>query len=203
MDRQPEYHVEMDPEPNLAISLAGTTLAGAEWDSLSGPRQLGGWLEAHGIEVPGLELRLADVRELRSAILALFAAAAEGRSLPSGAAGTLNDASAAAPRCVRLDVRDGVPRAVEVTGAPDAAAAFGRIARSAIGLLGGPDRERLRSCAAPGCGRFFLAERPRHVWCSNACGNRVRVARHHARRRGPSPAQAGTIRSTDPDSESA
>jgi predicted RNA-binding Zn ribbon-like protein len=57
------------------------------------------------------------------------------------------------------------------------------IARSAIEVVGGPDRGRVRVCRAPGCGTFFLAGRAGQVWCSAACGNRARVARHHDRRR--------------------
>ncbi|MBI2237124.1 MAG: CGNR zinc finger domain-containing protein, partial [Actinobacteria bacterium] len=49
--------------------------------------------------------------------------------------------------------------------------------------LGGSDRTRLGICAAPRCGRFFLAARPKQVWCTRACGNRARVARHYARTR--------------------
>jgi predicted RNA-binding Zn ribbon-like protein len=55
------------------------------------------------------------------------------------------------------------------------------IARSAISLVGTERRERLRRC--PACSRFFLTTRSDRLWCSVACGNRTRVARHHARHR--------------------
>jgi len=49
-----------------------------------------------------------------------------------------------------------------------ARATLASIARAAIELLGG---------------LVFVAENPRRRWCSAAvCGNRVRVARHYARR---------------------
>ncbi|HEY8558609.1 MAG TPA: CGNR zinc finger domain-containing protein [Actinomycetes bacterium] len=35
-----------------------------------------------------------------------------------------------------------------------------------------------------GCGRWFVASRPRQRWCSPTCGNRARVARFQERRRG-------------------
>jgi len=58
------------------------------------------------------------------------------------------------------------------------------IARSAIVLLGGAQRERLRRCQRPGCVLVFVAVNPRRRWRSTAtCGNRVRVARHYARNR--------------------
>jgi len=56
------------------------------------------------------------------------------------------------------------------------------IATSAITLVGGPGRDRLRRCGAPGCGRWFVASRPRQRWCSPTCGNRARVARFQERR---------------------
>ena len=63
-------------------------------------------------------------------------------------------------------------------------AVLAAVARSTIELLAGEDGERLRRCSAPGCPRFFVARDARRVWCdSRTCGNRVRVARHAARRR--------------------
>jgi hypothetical protein len=61
------------------------------------------------------------------------------------------------------------------------------IATSAIGLAGGPERDRLRRCQAPGCGRWFLASRPRQTWCSPSCDNRARLARFQQRRRAAQP----------------
>jgi predicted RNA-binding Zn ribbon-like protein len=52
-----------------------------------------------------------------------------------------------------------------------------------MALLAGPDASRIRACQAPGCVLFFLAERRRRDWCSPACGNRARVARHYRRQR--------------------
>ena len=57
------------------------------------------------------------------------------------------------------------------------------VAGSAITLLGGPGRDRHRRCEAPGCGRWFVASRPRQRWCSPGCGNRARVARFQQRHR--------------------
>jgi hypothetical protein len=41
----------------------------------------------------------------------------------------------------------------------------------------------LRACGAPGCVLMFLKDHPRREWCSNACGNRARQARHYDRTR--------------------
>nr|WP_083986585.1 CGNR zinc finger domain-containing protein [Frankia sp. EI5c] len=50
-------------------------------------------------------------------------------------------------------------------------------------MLGGGSGAAPRSCAAPGCPLFFVKHHPRREWCSAACGNRARVARHYARQR--------------------
>jgi predicted RNA-binding Zn ribbon-like protein len=57
------------------------------------------------------------------------------------------------------------------------------IATSAITLVGGPGRDRRQRRGAPGCGRWFVASRPRQRWCSPTCGDRARVARFQERRR--------------------
>ncbi len=164
-----------------ALELAATWRG--DRDRLASPRELEGWLADHGIDDPDLALRLADFRGLRGVIRAAFRAAVERGSPPPDAVEALNDASAASPMHPRL-ASD--PLRVEpVEHGQPAARAFAAIARSAIEILGGPDRERLRECPAPGCGRFFLTTRPGRTWCSPACGNRVRVARHHERRRRP------------------
>jgi predicted RNA-binding Zn ribbon-like protein len=56
------------------------------------------------------------------------------------------------------------------------------IAHQAVELLTGADRERLRPCLAPNCLLYFFKTHSRREWCSPACGNRVRVARHYRRR---------------------
>jgi predicted RNA-binding Zn ribbon-like protein len=134
-------------------------------------------------------------RELREAIRTLFAARAAGRPVPREAVEVVNGASAAVPTHRLLDDADAArPVATEVAGGGSRTAELlATIARSAIGVVGGPDGDRLRACPAPGCGRFFVATRPGRRWCGGPCGNRVRVARHYASRR------AGTSRSTVPD----
>jgi predicted RNA-binding Zn ribbon-like protein len=60
------------------------------------------------------------------------------------------------------------------------------LARDAIDLLTGTTAGDLRACGAPGCILLFVKDHPRREWCSNACGNRARQARHYerVRRRG-------------------
>jgi predicted RNA-binding Zn ribbon-like protein len=56
------------------------------------------------------------------------------------------------------------------------------IAREAIELITGPQWQQLRPCVAPGCAYYFVKVHFRREWCSAACGNRARVARHAERR---------------------
>lgn len=57
------------------------------------------------------------------------------------------------------------------------------LARAAIDFLSGPQRERLRACAAPRCVRYFVKSHGRQEWCKPSCGNRARAARHYRRQR--------------------
>ncbi len=152
---------------------------------LRSPRELAGWLGGLGIDDPELSLRLADFRSLRDAIRSLLLATVHGRPTPADAVEAVNAASAAAPMHAELDLSGPEPRSVEISVGPAASRCFAGIARSAIELVGGEDRRRLRLC--PADERVFLASRPRQVWCSDACGNRVRVARHRAGRRADHP----------------
>jgi len=160
----------------ISLSLANSGL-----DSVG---DLGEWLRGHGESTEHAEelsLRLPEFLDLRSCLRELLASAAEGRPSPVDAVERLNQTSARVPRVARLGGGEGITQ-TPVGGGP-APLALARIAWSAMDVLGGPDRERLHRC--PACGRFFVATRSDRVWCSDRCGNRIRVARHHARVRGP------------------
>ena len=116
---------------------------------------------------------------LRDHVRALLTAAVSRRALPPAAVAAVNQAGAAAPGFAQLEAGELVIR----YHASPVDAFLADIAASAIGLVGGPERDRLRRCQAPGCGRWFLASRPRQTWCSPSCGNRARLARFHQRRR--------------------
>jgi predicted RNA-binding Zn ribbon-like protein len=173
----------------LAVDFANTVIVvrpGEELDGLATGAELARWLELERDRlgsVPDAEARLRDFRRLRAAIRGLLAAAAEGEELPETAVATVNRASAAAPSFVQLRVP--AEAVVESRARTRVDATFGAIAASAVEVLGGPDRERIRVCAAPSCGLFFLAGRQRQQWCTPSCGNRARVARHYARREQP------------------
>ena len=164
----------------LAVDLCDASAEAA----LSEPAEATRWLRGHGLRgvlsAPGLRALL----DLRASVDTLLRAAVQDEPPPATALERLNALSAEAAACMQLNwPAGGAPRMwVSTPGGPDAAA-LGAVARSAIELLSGPDRQRLRICGAHGCERLFLATSSRQQWCSPACGNRVRVARHAARYR--------------------
>ena len=95
----------------------------------------------------------------------------------------LNEAAARAPRWTALEwPGDGsAPTSTIRTGRSASEAAISQIADEAIALFGSARRSSLRTCQAPGCVLYFVKQHPRREWCSDACGNRARVARHYRR----------------------
>lgn len=133
-----------------------------------------------GVDVDDeMVLRAPEFEALRSAVEELLDASAGGGPLPAAAVRRVNEASERVPRTIALDMGGEV--AERELSRSRSASALAEIARAAIGLLGGPDRDRVRRC--PSCGDRFLASRPDRRWCSAACGNRARVARHYAKHR--------------------
>jgi predicted RNA-binding Zn ribbon-like protein len=155
-------------------------------DLIDSPAALGRWLEGRclGDVGEGVLLRLPEFRALRAAIRDLLTAASAGEPLPRDAVDAVNRASAAVPSSPALVVSDtGASGVAERTAAcSPTARILAAVARWAIAVIV-EDGVRVRRCPAPRCDRFFIAGRAGQVWCSAACGNRARVARHHARRR--------------------
>jgi predicted RNA-binding Zn ribbon-like protein len=104
--------------------------------------------------------------------------AAGHRERAAEAAGTLNAVSALSPRWPVLT--DG--RLGSASDAGDEERLLGDLAGEAVRLLS--DGAELRACLAPSCVLYFVKDHPRREWCSTACGNRARAARHYARHRG-------------------
>ncbi|MFJ6789749.1 CGNR zinc finger domain-containing protein [Streptomyces angustmyceticus] len=190
----------------LALELAVTLRHdghGGVADDLAGPEGLAVWLReraapldrAPGPALPDEALYTA-VRELRAAVRSLFARAVRPgppssadahRLLPEEEAlRRLNAAAALVPTVPRLGWEPGEEPAVRhhpAGSAPPADRIVAALARAALDFLTGPDLALLRACPAPRCVRYFVKDHARQEWCTPACGNRARVARHHERRR--------------------
>jgi predicted RNA-binding Zn ribbon-like protein len=76
---------------------------------------------------------------------------------------------------------DGSPGRTFRTAGTSVDLVVGLIAHQGVELFAGTGRERLRACLAPNCLLFFFKLQTRREWCSAACGNRARVARHYQR----------------------
>ena len=153
--------------------------------ALASPDGAGRWLARHGIRSDVSEAALPALLDLRGAVGTLVRAHAGGLHPPQHAVDLVNAASSQAAVAPQLNwPAAGRPRMWLATAADSEAHVRGLIARAAVELLTGPDRDRLRVCQAPSCERVFVSANRRRRWCSAAgCGNRVRVARHAARRR--------------------
>jgi predicted RNA-binding Zn ribbon-like protein len=173
MEASDEYTGELaiDLANTLELQRDGTTV-----DLLADQGGPARWLRGTG--GPG-DMSGRRLQELRGHVLALLTAAVRRRTLPPAAVAAVNRTGAAAPGVAQLEAGELVVR----YHASPPEAFLADIATSAITLVGGPGRDRLRRCGAPGCGRWFLASRPRQRWCSPTCGNRARVARFQQRRR--------------------
>ena len=130
---------------------------------------------------------LAATRRLRDALRRLAAdVTGDDRSRAASAldeAGALAAVNAALGALPRPRLRRGLSSWVlGVDGGGGVAAALGALAREGAALVADPARP-LRACHAPGCVLYFVREHPRREWCSVACGNRARAARHYRRLR--------------------
>jgi predicted RNA-binding Zn ribbon-like protein len=176
----------------LAVELHNTLYAvrGAPVDGLETVAGLRSWIDGIANRLPvrarDVDLsRRAEFIALRTAARDALHAANVGAPVPAAALEVLNDAAARAPTSPRAVGRKrgrlGVESRYHAASATDIAlAAF---AADAIEVIAGPDREHLRACGAPGCVLLFVKDHPRRRWCSDACGNRARQARHYDRKR--------------------
>ena len=190
------YAGPLRDEP-LAIELHNTIYAanGVGIDGLSDAAGATAWLDGLATRLPqdgSARRRLPALDELvalRSVVREALAAAVSGEPASRAALDAINASSARAPRSpVAAWQPRGAPLAeTDVHGATRADVILAALAADAIELLTGPHRANLRACGAPGCVLMFLKDHPRREWCSNACGNRARQARHYRRARGSGP----------------
>lgn len=180
----------MLPGEPVAVRLMNTIWADrlGVHDSLTSPDQLSGWLLETGLVVSLRTVSAADLssaRRLRDALRRLAALRTED-ARPAAASPTRDignaietvNAATAAGAAPMLQERAGV--LARSASAPDAPAALAHVAIDAIELLTAPGTT-LKACQAPGCVLYFVKDHARREWCSPACGNRARAARHYSR----------------------
>jgi predicted RNA-binding Zn ribbon-like protein len=181
------------PDEPVAVRLMSTIWADTEGlhDDLRSPQDVDEWLDAAHIrreDVPATVEELASARGLRDALRRLAAhVTADSRPAAASATTTLEDAirhvNAVAVRSpASVLTRHGERLGVGTQpGVSPVTAGLAGVAEDAIQLLAGDDAASLRACHAPGCVLYFVKTHPRRQWCSVACGNRARAARHYQR----------------------
>lgn len=130
---------------------------------------------------------LVRARAVRETIYTIFSAVAAGNQPDAAALDALNEELGVAMAQSR--VLPG-PNGVEWTWASDPLRLdrpLWPVVRSAAELLTSGEEDRIRECAAHDCGWLFFDESRNRTrrWCSmQTCGNRAKVDRFRARRRG-------------------
>ena len=132
---------------------------------------------------------LGRFRALRDALRRL-AALLTGDTRPSAASAItdvgravseVNQAAALAPAWPQTGLPTGPTSAGPGRTSQRRSRALSSIARDAIDLMTGDTRASLRACHAPGCVLPSSKSTRDGNWCSTACGNRARAARHYER----------------------
>jgi predicted RNA-binding Zn ribbon-like protein len=125
---------------------------------------------------------LTDARRLREALFRIFSTikpSARDLELVNSWLARTAPRSGLARDGRRLGWRWPEPERLETVLAP--------VLWSAGDLLTGDGRDRLKLCAADGCGWMFLdaSRKANRLWCSmETCGNRAKAQRHYRRSRG-------------------
>lgn len=170
----------------LAIELHNTIYI-ADGRACDGLDDADAWLDALAgrlPDVPGEWPAAEELATLREPVRAALRSAVDGVPAEPAVLDAINRAAARAPRSPVAVLRgDAVKAATDHHGARRADVVIAALAADAIELLTGAHRQDLRACHAPACVLLFLKDHPRRTWCSNACGNRARQARHYRRSR--------------------
>ena len=183
------YTGPLRDEP-LALELHNTRYAdaGEIVDALGDPRSARAWLDAIARRLPaggegtdptaGAAARSCAIRARR---------AARGSSRAAPGAGEPRRAQRLQPTRSASRVARWQPGAARPRARRRGRLARGRRAGRARSrrrrAADRPERDEIRACGAPGCVLVFLRGHTRREWCSAACGNRARQARHYARSR--------------------
>ncbi|WP_328407487.1 CGNR zinc finger domain-containing protein [Nocardia sp. NBC_00403] len=168
---------------NLALDFAGTVKARATTfdDYLRTPADLDEWLVAADLldGEPHCDTAIFDrAVRLREAAYRLALAAAEDEPFAETDRGMVNEL--AVGELPRLTLQSDAT--LIRTGTPEAA--ITAIARAAVEMLGGPERQLIKACGRPVCTRLYVdtSRGKSRRWCDmTQCGNRAKSAAFRAR----------------------
>jgi predicted RNA-binding Zn ribbon-like protein len=169
---------------NLALDYVATVAerGTTRREHLAAPEDLAEWIAQAAIvdgPVAVTPAGLERAKRVREALFALVEATIDGEPAPREALRVVNEAAAAPPPTPMLE-----GAALHRQG--DLDAVLSALARSALELLGGRERARLKWCAGEECTRPFVdrSRGGRRRWCGMAgCGDRAKAAAYRARQR--------------------
>ena len=179
------------PDEPAPVRLMNTIWADARGvhDHLQSPADVAAWFDAVGIDRLGAVATPADLtraRALRDAARRLAAyVSGDSREAAVSATESIHVALAAVNAAVlelpapQLELRDGHLQSTARARVSAVRAGIAQVAEGTVELLCGSTAGSLRACHAPGCVLYFVKTHPRREWCSVACGNRARAARHY------------------------
>jgi len=152
-------------------------------ECLREPADLDRWLQTAHLppSVGATQTGLRDARALRETLNRLV------RAVVAGDAPTADDLHELNSWARRLPLAPELDRDLQLTwkAVRPVTAALTTIAREAAELLGGPDRELVRECAAaPSCSRLYLdrSRAHRRRWCHMEwCGSRAKMQTYRRR----------------------
>lgn len=176
-----------EPTPVRLMSTIWADTAGPH-DDFTAPADVDEWLDAVGIDREGSHAtreEFLSAVHLRDSVRRLAAqvtddqrpAAASAVASVDDAAHTVN-AVAGERALPQLQFNDGHLELATARAGSPVIAGLAEVAHAAQQLLGA-NGSHLRACHAPGCVLYFVKTHPRREWCSVACGNRARAARHY------------------------
>jgi predicted RNA-binding Zn ribbon-like protein len=182
-----------EPAPVRLMNTIWADASGVH-DGFATPAALHDWLvavdpryAADAAEHPRPD-ELAEAKLLRDSLRRLAAFATDDpRPAAQSPVESVDDAVAAVNRAVtqlphtELVIQGGRLHRDRPVSASPARVALAGLAHDSIDVLAGAVATRLRACHAPRCVRYFVRSQPRREWCSEACGNRARAARHYRR----------------------
>jgi predicted RNA-binding Zn ribbon-like protein len=176
-----------EPTPVRLMATIWADTAGLH-DDFAGPADLDSWLDVVGIDredVKATQEEFQSALNLRDSVRRLAAhltgdkrAAAVSAVADVGDAARKVNVAASARTIARLRLNDGLLELAADSAESPVVAGLAEVAYESQQLLG-ENGSQLRACFAPGCVLYFVKTHPRREWCSVACGNRARAARHY------------------------
>lgn len=189
MDAHGRTTIEVRPLEALAVEFVSSWhyVGGVLVDEFRTVDGLTSWISIHQDRLglaPGAAIcvhspELAQVIRVREAIRDLLDAIVDSAQPRPAALRLISEESRQAHMASLIWPPSG-PQLHWPSGISTAELLIAQVCASAVRLLSSPRCKILRRCPAPRCVLFFTALRPGQTWCSQACGNRARVARHAA-----------------------